>query len=254
VTLPYLAQICRHPIKSIGYETLETAALTQGRPLPFDRIWAIAHANSDFTDVVSAWAPKMKFLRGAASPDLMAVRATLHADGQTLTLNHPTCAPLTITLDTSSAQPTLIDWVQPLWPTGRPAASHIVRNSNGALADNPEPFLSILNLASNRALGREIGIDLSIHRWRGNLWVDGLAPWQEFELIGRSLRVGGATLKVVSRIERCKATMANPDTGAVDADTLGALKTNHNHQDFGVFALVTASGPIRTGDPLEILA
>ena len=30
-------------------------------------------------------------------------------------------------------------------------------------------------------------MDLSIHRWRGNLWVDGWAPWAEFDWIGQDI-------------------------------------------------------------------
>jgi uncharacterized protein YcbX len=105
----------------------------------------------------------------------------------------------------------------------------------------------VLNLASNRALGQRLGRELSIHRWRGNIWLDGLAPWQEFELIGREIALGGAVLRVECRITRCRATMANPATGHFDADTLGALD-GLGHQDFGVYARVVQGGRVAPGD------
>jgi uncharacterized protein len=98
-----------------------------------------------------------------------------------------------------------------------------------------------------------MGRDLSKHRWRGNLWLDGLEPWEEFGWIGRRLRLGGVVLQVQERIGRCKATTANPDTGRVDADTLGALRALVGDQDFGVFATVVEGGPIAPGDQLEVL-
>ena len=61
-----------------------------------------------------------------------------------------------------------------------------------------------------------------MERFRGNVWLDGLEPWAEFDLVGRDIRVGAATLRVRERITRCKATTVNPETGRIDADTLGA--------------------------------
>jgi uncharacterized protein YcbX len=74
-----------------------------------------------------------------------------------------------------------------------------------------------------------------------------------FDVVGRTLSIGDATLEVRERITRCKATMANPETGRRDIDTLATLRT-WGHQDFGVYAAITGGGTIRTGDPVEILA
>ena len=70
----------------------------------------------------------------------------------------------------------LVDWVAPLWPTNRPAAARIVTAGTHALTDVPDPFVSILGMASLRDLGQRMGRELSIHRVRGNLWIDGFSP------------------------------------------------------------------------------
>jgi hypothetical protein len=94
---------------------------------------------------------------------------------------------------------------------------------------------------------QRIGRPLSIHRWRGNVWIDGLAPWEEFDWVGRELRAGDAVLRVRERAERCLATTANPETGRRDADTLGALES-WGHRDFAVLAEVVRGGTLRRGD------
>ncbi|MFC7702863.1 MOSC domain-containing protein [Plastorhodobacter daqingensis] len=241
-----LAHICRHPVKSIGYEELEGALLEQGRALPHDRHWAIAH---EAAETIEGWAPKMNFVRGVAGPELMAIRAQLSRGH--LTLHHPRQGDITLCPDTEGAR--LIDWIRPLWPEGRPAPARVVHVPGQALSDVPEPYVAVLNLASNRALSARMGQDLSIHRWRGNLWLEGLEPWQEFDLIGQRLKLGEAVLRIVRPITRCKATMANPETGAVDADTLGALRAGYGHQDFGTYALVEQGGSISLGDRVEVL-
>ncbi len=90
-------------------------------------------------------------------------------------------------------------------------------------------------------------------RWRGNLHLDGMLPWQEFDWIGKSIRIGGAEFEVRERIERCSATTVDPSSGERDHDTLAALKSNWGHTDFGVKAVVTKAGDIAAGDTVEVL-
>ena len=139
--------------------------------------------------------------------------------------------------------------LRPLGPARRPDPDRLVaRRDGGALSDVPEPYVAIASLASNRVLGRRLGRELSIHRWRANLWLDGLAPWEEIDLLGREIIIGVARLRVEQRITRCRATAANPETGRTDADTLGALEAAYDHQDFGVYARVIAGGTVAVGD------
>lgn len=242
-----LARICRHPVKSVGYEELARVTLTPGQPLPWDRAWAVAHEAAPFAGDPDGWQPKMAFLRGWAEGQLMAIRARLDDRTRELTLTHPARPDFRALMPEGGDA--LVAWLRPLWPANRPAPDRLVaRRDGGALSDVPEPYLAIANLASNRDLGARLGQDLSIHRWRANLWLEGLEPWAEFDLIGREIAIGPARLRIEERITRCRATAANPETGQTDADTLGALDRAFGHQDFGVYARVIAGGDIAVGD------
>ena len=116
------------------------------------------------------------------------------------------------------------------------------------MTDSDFPSVSILNRASLAALGARLGKPLAMERFRGNVWLDGLEPFAEFDLVGRDIRLGGASLRVRERITRCKATTVDPDTGIGDADTLGALRAGWGHEDFGVYAEVVAGGRVALGD------
>lgn len=247
----HLAQIVRHPVKSAGFQTLQRAALIEGRPMPFDRVWAVATEGAKFDGAPEGWAAKMNFLRGAAEGTLQAIRAEFDEATGALTLTHPAQAAFRGTLPADG--PALVDWLRPLWPASRPAPRALVaRGDGGALSDVPDPWLAVLNLSSLRALGQRMGCDLSIHRFRGNLWLDGLAPWEEFDLIGKSLRIGGATLRIEEPITRCVATTFDPETGRPAGDTLAALEQGWGHRDFGVYARVIRSGEVTLGDPVEL--
>ncbi|MFT3688224.1 MOSC domain-containing protein [Paenirhodobacter sp.] len=245
-----LAHIFRHPIKSIGYEEIRTAFLEEGRVLPFDRLWAVATEQAKFDGPLTGWASKMNFVRGAAAPGLMAVAARTHDDG-TIELTHPELWHLRIDLDDPADQVKLMEWLRPLW-AGRPAPRSVER-PGVALTDQREARISILSLSSLADFGARTGVPMSPHRFRGNLWVAGWAPWAERDLTGRRLRIGPAQVEIVAPIGRCRATHANPETGVEDLDTLAALRAAHGDQDFGLFGVVTRPGEIARDDVVEIL-
>lgn len=246
-----LAHLFRHPIKAHGREELASVVLSEGRALPWDRHWAVAHAVGKFDAAAPGWVPCANFQRAARTPALMAIGARFDVDSGILTLTHPDLPPLAFQPETEGQR--LIDWLAPISPDDgfRPVA--LVRAPGVAFTDTPFASISIKNLASNAALAAQMGQDLSIHRWRGNLWLDGFPAWEEFGWIGRRLRIGGAVLEVRERVGRCKATTVNPSTGRVDADTLAALRQAIGAQDFGVYAVVTDPGPIARGDRVEVL-
>ena len=134
---------------------------------------------------------------------------------------------------------------------GRARPVQIVSAGRG-MTDSDFPSVSILNRASLADLSARMGHDLSIHRWRGNLWLDGAEAWSEWDWIGRQIRIGEATLTIRERITRCSATTVEPATGRSNADTLTALDHHFGHQDFGLYATVTSDGTIATGDDWSI--
>lgn len=244
-----VAALWRHPIKGHGREELDRVTLTEGQTMPYDRRWAVAHemARADG----SAWAPCAEFSRGAKVPALMAIDARTDEAAGTVTLTHPDRPALTFDPETQARA--FLDWVRPLMPENRAQSTRIVRVEGRGMTDSDFPSISLINLASNDALGEQMEQDLSPLRWRANIHLTGLPSWSEFDLVGKTLRIGSAELEVREPIVRCLATTANPATGARDADTLGALKSVHGHQDFGLYGVVTKTGEIATGDSVEPL-
>lgn len=245
-----LTHIWRHPLKAIGREEVAVADLTEGTWLPFDRLWAVAHDAASLEG--RGWAKKVNFLRGVTEPGLMAATARLDESGEVLSLEHPEAGTLTFRPDDPNETPAVLDWLARIWPADLPAPTGIYRAADAHLTDVPGAWLSLHCHATHRAVEERLGHDLSLHRWRGNLWVEGAEPWAEFDWVGKRVAVGRAVLEVKERITRCKATMANPETGKRDADTVAALRT-WNHQDFGVYAEVVDGGQIASGDPVRVL-
>ncbi len=120
------------------------------------------------------------------------------------------------------------------------------------MTDSDFPIGHSVQPASHRAVEQRLGSDLSIHRWRGNIWFDGLAPWEEFDWIDKDLQIGGAILRPMRANRPLPGDDGQPGNRARDADTLAALDT-WGHQDFGVRAEVIQGGRIAIGDTIEVL-
>lgn len=246
---PHLAAIYRHPIKSHGSEALTSIEVCEGKTLPWDRHWAVLHEHAK-TDATS-WAPCVNFSRGAKVGQLMAISARFDEGTGILHLTHPELGD--VALDPNTEAERLLEWVRPIMPKDRAASTAIVSVPDRGMTDTDFPSISLAGLASLASLADRLQTKLDPRRFRANFWIDGLTPWREFELVGKMVRIGQVEFSVEERITRCRATMANPDTGDTDADTLGALNAGWGHQDFGVYMTAQTSGSISVGDTLEFL-
>ncbi|WP_052245201.1 MOSC domain-containing protein [Halocynthiibacter namhaensis] len=247
-----LAQIWRHPIKAHGREAIVSARLDPSRALPLDRLWAVAHANAKLSPSEDGWHRCPNFSRGASAPLLQALECKVDQASQTLTLTHPQKPGITVNPDDANDQARLIGWLQDLTPDGRPKPVAIIKAQN-AMTDSQTVSLSLINLASNDAIGAGLGQGISPLRWRGNMLVAGLDPWEERSWVGKNIRIGSTEFYIRKEITRCRMTEANPETGERDADTLGALKRGWDIQEMGVHAVVTKAGEITVDDKVEVL-
>lgn len=251
--MAHVAEIWRHPIKSHGRERVDHVTLSQGRAMPGDRVWAVAHERSCFDVDRPSWNPCGDFSRCAVSPRLQAITAFSHPATGKLTLSHPDRTDITIDPEDASDGGLFIQWVTPVSNGSRLLPARLVRAPDEAMTDTGYQSISIINLASHRAYEAHLGHALSPMRWRGNLLIDGLEPWEEMGWVGKTLRVGAAELEVVEPSKRCRATEANPETGERDVNTLAALKSGWGHQFMGVYCTVKLSGALRQGDKIDLL-
>lgn len=96
------------------------------------------------------------------------------------------------------------------------------------LCDTQGASISFLNLASVKALSEFIGEEVDPRRFRMNVWMTGLEPFEELEWVDRfpgtrEILVNQCRFRVDDACERCLAIQANPDTGQYDLKLLKAL-------------------------------
>jgi uncharacterized protein YcbX len=115
------------------------------------------------------------------------------------------------------------------------------------------------------------GERLDHRRFRMLVELGGCGAHEEDTWVGRRVRLGGATVRVVGPVPRCVVTNEDPDSGVVDFGTLrsiaryrGELATDlstpvahlpdNGAVIFGVYATVEVPGSVGLGDRVEPLA
>src|SRR5436190_6447954 len=117
-----------------------------------------------------------------------------------------------------------------------------------SFSDVARKVVSIINLASVRAIENMVGAPVHPLRFRANLYVEGWPAWSEFDLLDHTLAIGDVRLKVVKRIVRCAAINVDPDTAERDLAIPQALQRRLGHADCGIYAEVVTGGTIAVGD------
>ena len=118
--------------------------------------------------------------------------------------------------------------------------------------DHPQGFVSVMNLASVRAVASAIGVDVDPLRFRANIYVDGMRAWAEDEWVaGQAVSIGEARLSVFKPIVRCVATDVNLETGTRDIDMVGMLREYFGRDTLGTYFSVAGDGRVGVGDVLQ---
>jgi uncharacterized protein YcbX len=248
-----IESLYRYPVKGLTPERLSATALTPGRCLPWDRAFALSHGDAKLDAANPAWISKVNFLCLAKNPEAARLRTQFDEEAGLLHIEDLTASPFT-----PEGQAVLATYLTAfLGPdarygeTGTAPRFHAVPSHS--FCDHKTQVISLIGLGSLRALEAAVGAARDKLRFRANIYIEGLEPWEEFSLLGKTLAIGSARLLVQERIDRCPATMVNPDTAEVDANPVKELRTHFGHIDMGVFAEVIEPGEIKPGDELRIL-
>jgi uncharacterized protein YcbX len=243
-------EIWRYPVKSLNGESLESVSLEANKRLPEDRRFAIVKGGGSVEPGVTAWASKRSFFNLMSDEKLATLRVSFDPEEGMMTLERGG-RQVARGKATEPLGRMLIDQFLGAFLAGEGASPKLVESAGAAFTDVEPPFVSIINLASVADLGRVLGQEADPRRFRGNLLLEGMKPWDERDWVGRRFACGEVELEVVEPINRCAATEVDPDKGIRDLPVLKSLSRGFAHLEMGVYALITKGGRLERGAPLE---
>ena len=253
----HIESLFRYPLKGLTPETMTQARLSPGRCIPWDRAFALKQGDAELDEENRAWIPKMNFMCLAKNAKAAALKT--HFDDTTglLNVNGPE-GQLTASPFTPEGQAALTRYFTAfLGPEARFGAQGEAPQfrffPGHSFCDHRTQVISLIGLSSLAALEQAVGAARDKRRFRANIYIEGSEPWAEFSWMGRTIAVGEVEMLVQERIDRCPATMVNPDTAERDANPVKELREHFGHIDLGIFAKVTKGGEIRPGDQIRLL-
>ena len=112
--------------------------------------------------------------------------------------------------------------------------------------------VSLLNIQSINDFQQKIDEKVEISRFRGNICIDGIKPWEEREWIGKIIKINNLSFKVEKNIPRCVAINLKPTTDNNSLNLLQSLKKTYSHFEMGIYLTALEDGKIEVGNKIEI--
>ncbi|NYD43171.1 MOSC domain-containing protein [Nocardioides panaciterrulae] len=253
----HVARVGFAPVKGTRHPAYDRVTLAEHGPVG-DRAFCLV-------DVAGR-----RVLKTVQNPSLVAIRSAW--DGAVLSMVLPSGE-----VACSAPEPTGEELVCDYW--GRPATLALLAGPHAALASSylgadvrlaaapPGQVVygapvTLVSLASLRSLADSLGrpeLAREPARFRPTIVVDDLEPWAEESWVGRTVRLGDATVRVNALVPRCAVIDLDPVTGVPSAPVLKALADRPApaadgtpELPFGVDAFVVAPGAVRPGDPVLV--
>jgi uncharacterized protein len=242
----------RYPVKGLSPEPLSRVDLAIGQTFPSDRRYAIENGPSGFDPLAPAWLPKSQFLMLMRNERLAGLQTRFEDASHLLTIAKDGKELARGDLETAEGRSKIEQFFTTNFAPELKGPPKVLSSDGHSFSDVARKVVSIINLASLAAI--ESLVDWSVHplRFRANMYVTGWPAWHEFDLLDRTLAIGGVRLKVFKRIQRCAAVNVDPDTAIRDLEIPNTLQRRLGHADCGIYAEVVAGGTIAMGDGIEV--
>ena len=184
-----VTDLWRHPIKGVGREQLNTVSLAVGKTMPWDRHWALAHADAKVDLDNPEWARCMNFARAARGHKLMAATSQLDETTGVITLSHPDLATISVNPDDTSDAKQLIDWVTEISNLDRSLPAQVFKAPDRGMTDSNTPTISINTKASLDAQGLTTGFSF-LDRSTGWDFSFSVLPYEISDTYSRVVLIG----------------------------------------------------------------
>tara|TARA_B100000700_G_scaffold23977_1_gene23263 strand:- start:309 stop:1094 length:786 start_codon:yes stop_codon:yes gene_type:complete len=112
--------------------------------------------------------------------------------------------------------------------------------------------ISLLNNKSIEDFKNKTNQEIESQRFRGNIYIDGIEPWEERGWIGKIIKINNISFKIEKNIPRCVAINLKPNSDNNSLNLLQLLKKTYNHFDMGVYMTALDDGLINVGDNISL--
>ncbi len=248
-----ISTLYRYPVKGFSPEPLDSIVLSNNKGFRFDRYWALEIGEKEFDQKNPSYLKKGRFIQLLSHPKLALLKCTFDCDIQKFSIHNQEQLlgdfNLSNPVEKAKLETILIEYLDDANIT----ALNLVSAPQHHFSDIPQAAVSLINLASVRDLEKTMDSNIDPLRFRANIYVEGLDPWQELDWAGKSIWANDEKIfDVFEDIGRCLATHVNLETGERDLKIKNKLLETYDHSKCGIYLISTSATKITTGMQLTI--
>ena len=241
------------PVKSISFEESESLNVLTDRGIESDRIFAFVQ-NLDSNSIKNLIEdPKSRklnnFLTLKNSPELNQYNFT-YAKNK-LILKKKDEIIISINPFSKNEKKLLCDKINQIILKDK-KLDLLMDEKNPFFDTMPNNSISLINKKSISDFSNKISTNIEIQRFRANIYIDGIAAWEERDWIGKTININNIKFFVSDEISRCSATNLKPSTDIVTINLPNQLKKTYDHINMGLYIVPQQNGVISKEDKIII--
>jgi len=249
-----ISKIFYSPVKSISFESVDSISVKKSIGFKNDRIFAFSR-NIDLTEskLIELNHNKRslhKFLTLKNSPFLNKYAFSLSDNKLTLKIDDKEL--ISISILNKKNFDNFVKILIKLEPKIK-SPIFLLKNLKKPFFDTtPNNSISLINLNSVKDFSKKIRSEIEFKRFRGNIYVDELDPWEEFKIINKDIVINKCKFRVLGKIPRCSATNLIPNSEIPNMNLPLALRKIYGHINMGIYLEPLNNGEINVKDEIKI--
>ena len=248
-----IKKIFRFPIKSFTEENRSNVNINDEGRIIGDRIAAFKLGDSQTNNYL--WLPKINYLSLMHLPFLANINISLNNRTNDITIKLPDKKKITLqSLDTKKVEEIIAEFLAE--NNFHKKISFLNPNHPDiSFHDTKDGGISLHSLSSENEINSNLR-DIDGLRFRSNLVINSLEPFEELNWVGKKISISNMIFKVSKTITRCSAINCNPKKGVYDKNILKILPKLNGviKPSFGIkLNLISKGGKIKIEDEIKVL-
>ena len=252
---PVVSSIHFSPIKSLSFQSINTAIIKKDIGFEEDRIFAFSRAIDKSLAKTIEKDPSERelihFLTLKNSPVLN--KYDFKYENGMISISGDNKEISTISIEDKEAISKEISKLEP----NLPGPIYFLKNelfpfydtTNSSSVSNT---ISLINLNSIKDFNKKINKEIEFQRFRGNIYIKDLDAFEERNWINKTIKINEAEFKVLKHIPRCSATNLKVNSDQADINLPNELKKVYGHMDMGIYLYPLNNSKISVNDELII--
>jgi uncharacterized protein YcbX len=252
---PVVSSIHFSPIKSLSFQSINTAIIKKDIGFEEDRIFAFSRAiDMSLAKTIEKDPSERELIHFLTLKNTPALnKYDFKFENGMISISKDNLEISTYPIEDKEAISKEISKLEP----NLPGPIYLLKNelfpfydtTNSSSVSNT---ISLVNLNSIKDFNQKINKEIEFQRFRGNIYIKDLDAFEERNWINKTIKINEAEFKVLKHIPRCSATNLKVNSDQADINLPNELKKVYGHMDMGIYLYPLNNSKISVNDELIV--